>query len=89
MIYVLKKDEMYVLAAIGHLRVDRQTGGMLHKERIPNTKVQFQMTKDITKARLVENPNMNAVVKYGLTLVQVQQDIQPKLIEIGTTYEIN
>ena len=64
MIYVLKKDDLYVSDAIGTLRVDLRNG---RAKRIPNTKVQFRMTKDINLARLVEDPNMDAVKKYGLT----------------------
>ena len=86
MIYVLKKDEHYVAAVIGTLRVDTMTNGMMHRQRVPGTKVQFKMTKDIKQAKLVEDPNMDAVNKYGLTAHVVHAD-QPIIKEIGNVYE--
>lgn len=77
MIYVLKKNDLYVAAAIGQLET---VGNIIRRK--PNTKVRFQMTKDINKARLIEDPDMDAVKKYGLTAHIVHAD-KPQIKEIG------
>jgi len=83
MIYVLKKGDLYVHQATGHLRVNMRT---MQRARVPNSKVKFAMTKDIGQAQLIEDPDMQAVAKYGLTAVIVNAD-KPKITETGTIYE--
>lgn len=83
-IFVLKKEDSYVAAAIGTLRVNHQTG---RGERLPDTEVKLYMTKNIEEAKLVENPNMDAVNEYGLEAIEVRMD-KPSIREVGTSYEM-
>lgn len=71
MIYVLKRDNLYVAEAIGTIQTLRR-GQVFYRSRKPNTKVNFKMTSNIRQARLVEDPNMDAVEKYGLRAVAVE-----------------
>lgn len=69
MICVLKtKDNKYIAAVNGTLRVDMRIG---QRSRVPNTKVHFQVTDNIRQARMIENPNLKEVLRYGLKAVGV------------------
>ena len=85
MIYVLMKEDMYIAGAIGTLRVNRNNP-FDQPRRVPGTKVKFQVTKNINQAKLVEDPDMDAVKKYGLTAIEVRID-KPQLEIVGVTYE--
>lgn len=80
MICVLKnKDGLYVQAAMAHLRVDSRT---LQATLVPGSKIELQYTTELNKARLVENPDMQAVQEYGLVALVVEAS-KPELKIVG------
>ena len=84
MICVLKnKNNQYVKSAITRLRVDTRTGEVSLQ---PGYNVELQYTTDIKQARLIEDPNMDAVLQLNLEAVVVATT-QPELQITGNIYE--
>lgn len=80
-IYALKKGDFYITAAVEKLKV---VNGF--PERDPQAKTKFDTTRDINQARLIEDPNMDAVAYYGLVAVEVSAD-KPKIKETGVVLD--
>ena len=75
-----KKSGNYLTAAISKmdLRTQRWTG---------DKNVQFRITKNIAEAKLIEDPDMEAVLKWGCEAIPVKAENKIEIKENGKIFE--
>lgn len=85
MICALKNEEGYLAAANANIRLKITDFTPVEKQISLDT-LQFVYTNDINQARLIENPDMEAVAKYGFQAVIVEI-VDNKVVFKGNVYD--